>query len=238
MGELKVKDKDIVGPGEVLAVGMDYLPAGGAYRDNDSVVASQVGIVSINGRLVKIVALNSKYAPRKGDTVIGKVIDISSSIWVLNINHANDAILPLRDGSNDYIPRGADLRQYYDFDDYVVATVTKVINGGTVEISMKGPGLRKLSEGRILKVNPAKIPRIIGREGSMVSMVKGSTDCRIIAGQNGIVWISGANPEKEIIAVEAIKMIEENAHRQGLTDEVKKFLDNKIGDKNGVQQKE
>jgi len=141
MGELKVKDKDIVGPGEVLAVGMDHLPVGGAYRDNDVIVASQVGIVSINGRLIKIVAINSKYAPRKGDTIIGKVTDITLSIWVLDINYASDAILPLKDGSNDYIPRGADLSQYYNHGDYLVASVSKIISGGSIELSMKGPGL-------------------------------------------------------------------------------------------------
>ena len=41
MGELKVKDKDIVVPGEILAVGMDYLPAGGAVRENESIIAQE-----------------------------------------------------------------------------------------------------------------------------------------------------------------------------------------------------
>ena len=33
MSEIKVKDKEISVPGEVLAVGMDVLPGAGTYRD-------------------------------------------------------------------------------------------------------------------------------------------------------------------------------------------------------------
>ena len=70
MGELLVKDKDIVIPGQELALGMDFLPASGTCRDNDKIIASQLGLISLNGRLIKIIPLNGKYVPKKGDNVI------------------------------------------------------------------------------------------------------------------------------------------------------------------------
>ena len=46
MTELNVKDRDIVVPGEVLAVGMGNLPAGGVFRDGDKIeVNANNGIV-------------------------------------------------------------------------------------------------------------------------------------------------------------------------------------------------
>jgi exosome complex component RRP4 len=95
-----------------------------------------------------------------------------------------------------------------------------------VDLSARGPGLKKLQGGRIINVNPNKVPRIIGKQGSMVSMIKDATGCRIVVGQNGVVWIDGL-PEGELIAVEAIAMIEEKSHLTGLTDKVKAFLEKK-----------
>ena len=95
---------------------------------------------------------------------------------------------------------------------------------------MKGPGLMKLKGGRIVRVNANKVPRIIGKQGSMVSMIKQSTNCRILVGQNGVVWVKGDEPSKELLAVQTIKKIECEAHIPGLTDNIKSFLEqNKDG---------
>ena len=92
---------------------------------------------------------------------------------------------------------------------------------------MKGPGLKKLKGGRLIDVTSSKVPRIIGREGSMITMIKDSTKCRITVGQNGKVWISGNNVQDETKAVEAIMMVENESHSEGLTDKVKAFLEGK-----------
>ena len=89
---------------------------------------------------------------------------------------------------------------------------------------MKGPGLRKLKGGRIVEVASNKVPRIIGKQGSMVSMIKDATGCNISVGQNGIIWIDGS-PEGELLAIMAIRKIEEESHLSGLTDKIKGFLE-------------
>ena len=96
---------------------------------------------------------------------------------------------------------------------------------------MKGPGLRNLRGGRLIKVTPTKVPRIIGKQGSMVSMIKEKTNCRIIVGQNGIVWIEGTDSDNENLATEAILKIEKDAHTEGLTDKIKNFLESKVNKK-------
>jgi len=62
-------------------------------------------------------------------------------------------------------------------------------------------------------------------------MIKQATDCKIIVGQNGVIWIQGEDPKLEILAVETIKKIEKQAHISGLTDKIKDFLEKKTGKK-------
>jgi exosome complex component RRP4 len=89
---------------------------------------------------------------------------------------------------------------------------------------MKGMGLQKLKGGRIINVSSNKVPRIVGKQGSMVSMIKDATKCNITVGQNGLIWINGP-PEGELLAVKSIRKIEEESHLSGLTDKIKEFLE-------------
>ena len=58
----------------------------------------------------------------------------------------------------------------------------------------------------------------------MVSMIKQYTDCRVVVGQNGVVWIQGT-PEKELLAVNTIRKIETESHVPGLTERIKEYLE-------------
>ena len=221
---LKVKDKDIVVPGEILAEGMSYLPGQGMYRQGNNIIATRLGLVKIDGKVIKIIPLSGKYLPKRGDVIIGTVKDITLSGWVMETNSAYTALLQLRDASTDYIRKGSDLTKYYDIGDHLVTKIYNVTSQNVIDLTMKGPGLRKLTGGRIMKVSPTKVPRIIGKQGSMVSMIKQATNCNIMVGQNGIVWIKGANPEDEILTVKTISKIEKESHVPGLTDIIKEFL--------------
>ena len=75
-----------------------------------------------------------------------------------------------------------------------------------------------------MHVTPTKIPRIIGRKGSMISMIKQETNCQIILGLNGVILVTGKNPEDEELAMTAIKKIEDESHTSGLTDRVTRLL--------------
>lgn len=229
MGKLMLKERSVVVPGEAIASGMDYIPGFGTYRDKDDIIANKLGLLNVEGRAVKIIPLSGRYMPKKGDTIIVKVEDIFFSGWRVDTNSAYQAVLSLKDATSDFISRGADLTAYYNFGDYLLASIVNVTPQKLIDITMKGPGLRKLEDGRIIKVNPHKVPRIIGKQGSMVTMIKQYTDTRITVGQNGVIWIQGT-PEGETLAVQTIKEIEEKSHIPGLTDKIKGFLEeNKVG---------
>lgn len=222
--QILVNDKEIVVPGEKIVQGMSYLPGPGTARCDDYVVAQRVGIIRIDGKVVKLISLNGTYMPKVSDKIIGKVTDVLLSGWRLDINCAYSAVLTMKDATSEFIPRGADLTKYYDLGDWMVCQVVNVTSQKLIDVSMKGPGLKKIEGGRFIKVSPFKVPRIIGKEGSMVTTIKEATKCNIIVGQNGMIWISG-EPEQEVIAFEAIKKIESEAHLEGLTDTITKWLE-------------
>lgn len=230
MGELIAQEKTVVVPGQVIAKGMDFLPSNGTYRKGDEVIVNRLGILSVEGKVLKTIQISGRYIPQTGDTIIGKVEDILMSGWRFDINSPYSAVLPLKDASFDYIQKGADLTKYFRLEDYAIAKITNVTSQNLIDITVKGPGLKRLRGGRILKVSPHKVPRIIGKRGSMVSLVKRATDCKILVGQNGLAWIEG-QPDMETITVQAIKKIQDEAHIPGLTVRIHKFLEEKTGKK-------
>ena len=228
LSELLIKEREVVVPGQVLATGMEFLPSHGTYRKDEQILANRVGVAVIDGKVIRTIPLSGKYLPKRNDVIIGKVIDIISMGWRVEFNSPYSGLVPIRDGTFEFVPKGADLSQYYDIGDYFVGKITNVSGQNLVDISIKGQGLHKLRGGRIIKVNTNKVPRIIGKKGSMVSMIKQATDCKITVGQNGWVWISG-EPAAENIAVLAIGKIEDESHIPGLTDRIKTFLEEKTG---------
>ena len=56
-------------------------------------------------------------------------------------------------------------------------------------------------------------------------MIKEATGTKISVGQNGLVWVSGEDASKELLAVHAIQKIEAESHISGLTDRIKAFLE-------------
>ena len=226
-----VKDKDIVVPGEVLAKGMDFLPGGKAFRDKEHLCSSVLGLVSIKGRVIKVIPLSGAYIPKKNDVVIGKVKDISFGGWQVDIYSPYSADLGIGEATRDYIDlRKVDLTKYLDINDYIFAKIINVSESKYVKLTIKDRPYKKLREGTIIEVAPTKIPRVIGKQGSMVTMLKEATGCEILIGQNGLIWIQG-DPEKEELVVKAIKKIEDEAHKEGLTDRIKEMLDKENGKK-------
>lgn len=227
MAKINVKDRDIVIPGDVLAEGIEYLPAGKAFRENDKILSSTIGLVSLKGRVIKVIPLAGKYIPKKGDVVIGKIVDILRMGWIVDVISPYTADLNIGEATTDYIDLAkTSLNKYYDLGDYLLGEIIGVSEKRFVKITTKHRPYRKLKGGNIMEVSPTKIPRIIGKQGSMIKTLKDGSNCDIVVGQNGLVWIKGT-PEKEALVANAVKRIEEESHTQGLTDKIKKMLGGK-----------
>ncbi|MBI4145073.1 RNA-binding protein [Candidatus Woesearchaeota archaeon] len=230
MESLHMKDRDVVVPGDIVATGMGFLPSKGTYRESDKVIADRVGLLSVEGKVLKVVPLTGGYAPKIGDRVIGQVNDVLFSGWRVDLFGPYSAVLGVKDATNEFIGRGANLAEIFGLGDIVVCKLINVTSQKLIDVSLRGPGLRQLKGGRLIKVNAAKVPRIIGKDGTMVSMIKQATGINIVVGMNGMVWIDGT-PEGEVVAAETIQKIQDEAHLGGLTNRIKDFLEQKTGKK-------
>lgn len=219
------KKREIVIPGEVLVKGNEYLPGDNTLRKGEVIIANRFGLVDISDRFVKVIPLGGIYMPRKGNSVIGKVVDITFNGWIIDINAPYLAFLSAMDAGR-YVNKN-DLTEFLDFGDMLVAEVFSVKHRG-VDLTLKGKGLGKFDEGMIIKINSNKVPRVIGREGSMINMIKKETGCNITVGQNGLVWIKGKTVESELLAKDAILFIVERSFIEGLTDAVEEFIEKKL----------
>jgi len=172
-------------------------------------------------KLVKVFPLSGVFIPRIGNTVIGQINDISFNGWMIGIRAPKDAFLSVADCAG-YINK-KDLSEHYGIKDMIITKIKSIKSRG-IDLTMKERGLRKLEGGMTIEINPTRVPRIIGRAGSMVNTIKTETGCSIVVGQNGIIWIKGKNVEDELLAKKAIDLIVEKPFIEGLTDKVKEFL--------------
>lgn len=220
---LVVEPKQVVAPGELLAEG-DHILGDNSYRIGNQIFSACIGLVEVDGNRVFVVPLKGGYIPRVGDLVAGRIVDIGLSGWSVDILAPYPAMLPASETPGPRGPRRRDLSETFDVGDTVLAQVLAFDRTRDPLLTIKGPGLGKVSTGRVVEISAAKIPRLIGRKGSMISMLKRETGSQITVGQNGVALVWGKTPESERLAVEAIYMVEREAHTRGLTDRIREMI--------------
>jgi len=216
--------RDVVTPGQLLAKGM-YRLGDNVYRIGQSIYATTIGLAELRDNTVNVIPLKGCYVPHVGDLVIGLVVDVSLTSWTVDIASPYTALLQVNDAFSKPIdPLKENLRKYFDVGDYIVANVIAFDKTRDPLLSTKEPPCGKIEKGTVVEISPAKIPRLIGKRGSMISIIRKELSCQIMAGRNGRIWVYSKNPSYEEIAVKVIKKIEQEAHVAGLTDRVKEMI--------------
>ena len=87
-------------------------------------------------------------------------------------------------------------------------------------LSIMGENFGKIDSGELVKISPTKIPRLIGKHGSMIQTIEGATNATITVIQNGLVVVDCEESDGILKAITAIRLVEEQAHRVDVTDKV------------------
>ncbi len=214
--------REIVIPGETIISGQDYLPGEWTKKEGNNIIALRFGLADKSGRLVKIIPLSGTYMPRKGNVVIGKVLDITFNGWIMDVDAPYQSFLSIMECSR-FVNKN-DLSECYNIGDMLVCKVLSVKRKG-IDLTAKGRNLGKLEDGRIIRINSNKVPRVIGKEGSMINLIKNESNCEITVGQNGIIWIKGNKVEDELFAEKAIRFVTEKSFMEGLTEKTKEWFE-------------
>jgi len=213
----------IVVPGEVIVSGEDFLPGEGAKREGEDVVADRYGLAEVSGRMIKVIPLTGAYIPRRGNVVIGRIVDVLFNGWLVDIDVAGNSFLPIAE-SPKFLNRN-EMDEYLGIGDMLSSKIWS-IKGRGIDLTLKGRGLGKLEGGFAFNVNSSRVPRIIGREGSMINLIKEKTGCNISVGQNGWVWIKGDDIDSEMRARKAVEFVSDKVLVDGLTEKMEEWFNN------------
>jgi exosome complex component RRP4 len=211
----------IVTPGTLLAT--SEKSGEGVYILNKKTYSKFFGILKKSDYKLSVIPFNQSYKPKRGDKIIGKIKDFNYPFFIIEVEAPNPVYLYLSDIST-YNTRQEQLMKIYKPGLWIYSEVSELSD--RVKLSMKSREAKVLKGGRIAYIPPSKVPRVVGKAGSMIKMIQDKTKCQVLIGQNGIIWING---DKTELVIKIIQKIDKEAHIPGLTDRVSKLIDEELG---------
>lgn len=150
--------------------------------------------------------LESLWFPGRSDVVIGIIDSARLNSYGVDLNSLYKGIV---------ISKYEETK--FNIGDVIEATVRELDETNTVVLQYP----KLLSGGKIIDVRASKIPRLIGKDNTMIKELTEGTHSMVKVGMNGRVWIKGGDIT---LATEAIIKIQQEAHTSGLTNRVKAML--------------
>ncbi len=215
------EERKIVLPSEILGDIKSKKAGRGTFIENGKIISGKLGVLSANSNYINIVPLKGRYEPNLGDFVIGVVEEALSSGWLVDINAPSPAFLHQNEVPWDI--EFGETEKYLNRGDSVMAKILQIDESKKFQITLKDRNLYKIKGGHIIDVEPSRVPRIIGKKGSMITLIKKYIRCRIFVGQNGKIWIDG-DTESIKKVLQTIYKIENEAISYGLTNRIEEFL--------------
>ena len=217
-------DRKVVVPGDLLSE--DAKRSGeGTYVKNASVYSLLYGLANFRDK-INVIPLAGKYVPGPGDNVIGVVKDITFSNWIVDINSPYDGLLHISEFPKRI--ESDEMSRHLRIGSSIMTRVKDVDPTMKVELTLNDRKLGQIKAGQVIEISHTRVPRLIGKGGSMISMLKKEVNCNIFVGQNGRIWISGGAEDMDL-ALRTITLIQKEAHTNGLTDRVVDFLKREKG---------
>ncbi|KAI9040473.1 exosome non-catalytic core subunit RRP4 [Aspergillus affinis] len=166
----------IVTPGETVTDDPQWMRGHGTYMNplSTSIIATVAGNVQKTNKLLSVQPLRARYTPEIGDLVVGRIVEVQSRRWKVDVAAPLLAQLPL---SAINLPGGilrrrtsADelqIRTFFSEGDLLVAEVQNVHSDGAASLHTRSLKYGKLRNGVFLAVTGT------GGSGASSSNVKG-----------------------------------------------------------------
>lgn len=212
-------------PGDVVTTG-PFRPEQNVILEGEKIISTAVGISEIYEDSVRVISLTGKYIPKIDDLVIGKINSHTSLSWELDINSCYVGFLPAQDVfGRDFSAHADELATKLKTGDLVAARIANFDRTRDPLVTISDRDLGAIDSGVLVKISPSKVPRLIGKRGSMIQMIEMATNAAVTIGQNGWVVVSCETPEGLLKAKKAIEMVNQKAHVANLTDQIKEMLE-------------
>jgi exosome complex component RRP4 len=199
--------RKIVYPGEFLTDQRKRLGAN-IYLESNKVYSLALGLLVESNDFISVIPLNGPYLANIGDGVIG----------VIKSENANGYIIDISSVYESYFPKSL-LTKKLNIGDLIYARVKSTDDGLSLD------NINILPKGNVMSISSKKVPRIIGKNESMLNILKKYTSSNIVIGKNGRIWYIS---KKEKLLEKAISIIIKNSQKSKLTDFVENYLKSKL----------
>lgn len=219
-----VANEQVVVPGELVAEG-SYEVVGPRIEVGKRYYAKVLSVALVEKpKRVWLIPLKRSYLPTEGDLVVGKIIDVGPTFWLVDINSPYTALLQLSE-----VPRVAahrrDLSEIFQVGDLIIAKVLLFDYIHDPLLTIKEPKLGKLSRGLLVEVAPARVSRAIGKKGQVVNYLSEVLKVELVVGRNGRIMVVGGEPDREAIAVYVVTRLCEEPYVEDPLEEAKKLVE-------------
>ncbi|KAB8342877.1 hypothetical protein FH972_022474 [Carpinus fangiana] len=199
--------RHIVTPGEVVTTDPQWMRGHGTFIPTHSLTSSPAitstvaGTIAKTNKLLSVRPLRARYTPEIGDLVVGRIVEVQSKRWRVDVAAPLLAALPL---SAINLPGGIlrrrtavdelNIRTFFTEGDLLVAEVQSIYQDGGASLHTRSLKYGKLRNGYFMSVTGTG-----GGGGGVVrsrrqiwtvSTAHGGGDVDIILGVNGYIWIA------------------------------------------------
>jgi exosome complex component RRP4 len=199
--------KNIITPGEIITTDPQWMRGHGTYTNDTSsadltptIRSTLAGTLQKTNKLLSVVPLRARYTPEIGDLVIGRIVEVQSRRWKVDVAGALTAALPL---SSINLPGGIlrkrtsvdelNIRTFFEEGELLVAEVQSLFQDGSASLHTRSLKYGKLRNGYFMAVSGVGGGAGVVRAKRQIFTLQTSSrggEVDVILGVNGYIWIS------------------------------------------------
>ncbi|KAF2861366.1 hypothetical protein K470DRAFT_281622 [Piedraia hortae CBS 480.64] len=196
-------------PGELITSDAQWMRGHGTFTqatgdDEWSIYSTVAGTLQKTNKLLSVIPLRARYHPEIGDLIIGRIAEVQSKRWKVDVAAPVSAALLL---SSINLPGGQlrkrnavdelNMRAFFGEGDLVVAEVQSLFQDGSASLHTRSLKYGKLRNGYFLSVNGMGGGAGVVRAKRQIFTLNAphGAELSVILGVNGYVWISQPTEE-------------------------------------------
>lgn len=200
---VKISSTHVITPGEIVTEDPQWMRGHGTYiapaTTQPTIHSSLAGTLQRTNKLLSIHPLRSRYAPEIGDLVVGRICEVQTKRWKVDLGASLLALLPLsainlpggilrkRTGTDELA-----IRSFFSEGELLVAEVQSIYQDGSASLHTRSLKYGKLRNGVFLSVKGVGGRGTVVRSRRQVWTVNtahGGGEVDVYLGVNGYIWI-------------------------------------------------
>ncbi|GIZ42358.1 hypothetical protein CKM354_000563200 [Cercospora kikuchii] len=196
--------RQLITPGQIITSDPQWMRGHGTFAsptdDLSSIRSTLAGTIQKTNKLLSVVPLRARYTPEIGDLVIGRIVEVQSRRWKVDVAAPMLASLQL---SSINLPGGTlrrrtgydelNIRSFFGEGELLVAEVQSLFQDGSAALHTRSLKYGKLRNGYFMAVSGVGGGSGVVRSKRQIFTLQtrgrgGEVD--VILGVNGYVWIS------------------------------------------------